>query len=48
MDELDKIDKVLAYPVKQVYVSLASKDNLEVGETMRARCSISCVWTSAF
>ena len=41
-------DGVIAYPVMQVYVNLALKDNLEVGEAVLGRCSISCVCTSVF
>ena len=41
-------DGVVAYPVMQAYGSLALEDNLEVGEVVLGRCSISCVCASAF
>ena len=39
---------VVAYPVMQVYGSLALEDNSEVGEVEQGRSSILCVCTSAF
>ena len=39
---------VVAYPVMQVYGSLALEANSEVGEAVVGRCSISCVCNSAF
>ena len=39
---------VVVYPVIQVYGSLALEDNLEAGEAMLDRCTISRVCTSAF
>ena len=38
----------VAYPVTQVYDSLALEDNLQVGEAMLVKCSISCFCTSIF
>ena len=35
---------VVVYPVMQVYGSLTSEDNSEVGEAMLVRCSISAVF----
>ena len=39
---------VVAYPVMQKYGSLALEDNLEIGEVVQGRCSISCVCTRVF